>query len=149
MTGDVSVDIETQVTREGDRPYRWDDINSEDQENIRRFLQRRQNEEDTDDDDLYHDLSVLVGLASMVADGSLSSASLRDFEEPENRPTRTLAHFLVFVGQHTPKCSKCGNREYTPTDKFPNKMRCRDCGFLFTIRELAHMPYSDEVKGDF
>lgn len=142
MAEDASTDIVTQVTREGNRPYKWDDLNTEDQKNIRQFLQRRKEAEDTDEDALYHDLSVLVGLASMEADGRLSSARLRDFEEPDNRPTRTLAHFLVFVGQHTPKCPKCGKKKYAPAEENPDKMRCCECGFLFTVRELASMPHS-------
>ena len=144
MTGNESDDIINQVTREGDLSFQWPEVTDIDRKNIRRFLRRRR-EGGADDDTLRLDFSVLVGLAAKGTDGSLSSERLRNFEEPNNRPGRVLAHFLIFVGAESPPCQRCGERDYQPAKESPKEMRCRGCGFLYSDRELAHMAYKDGV----
>ena len=141
MTRDESGDIIKQVTREGDLSFQRPEVTDIDRKNIRRFLRRRR-EGGADDDALRHDFRVLVGLAAMEADGSLSSEQLRNFEDPANRPGRVLVHFLVFVGAEAPPCPKCGEQDYQPAEESPEEMRCRGCAFLFTDRELAQMAYN-------
>lgn len=146
MTGDDSADVVTQATRGGDRPHRWDDLAEQDRENIRRFLRRRR-EEGAGDDELHHDLSVLVGLATMEANGPLSSARLGDFEEPTDRPGRALAHFLVFIGQETTECPECGARGHRPAEEEPGWMACEECGFTVDREGIAYRAYSEKYGG--
>lgn len=148
MTENESDEIISEVSREGEKPYLWGKLTETDQDNIRRFLRQRC-DGSTDGDGLYHDLSVLVSLASNGTDGSLSSTRLSEFKEPTDRPGRVLAHFLVFVGAESPACPKCGHRNYEPADDRPGKMRCQECTFIFTIEELAYLAYSYRGENSF
>jgi hypothetical protein len=117
-------------------PYRWWELAQVDRQNIRRFLKRR-SQRGANPTDLDHELGVLVGLATKMADGSLSSAQLNDFDEPDTRPGRTLPEFLVFVGAEAPPCPKCGETHYSPAQEYPGWMRCHGCTFRFTTEELT------------
>lgn len=137
MAKDGSESIINRIVREGQAPYLWDELSGSDKENIRRFIQRRERQ-GIDNEDLRHELNVLVGLAKKEANGPLSATSLNEFDEPTNRPNRTLAHFLVFTGAEAPRCPKCGKKSYEPAEDDPMEMRCSGCTFTFSDHELTH-----------
>lgn len=137
MPKDDNERIITRIVREGETPYLWEELSETDKENIRRFIQRRERQ-GTDDEDLRHELKVLVGLAYKETNGPLSATSLNEFDEPTNRPNRTLAHFLVFTGAEAPRCPKCGEQNYVPSEDDPMEMRCSGCTFTFSDQELTH-----------
>lgn len=137
-TGSLSTKIEEQLLEEREKPYKWEELKYNDKKNIRRYLKRRRRQ-GASSSDLRYDLKKLVGLASMNVEGSLSTADIEEFGEVTSRPTRVLPQFLIFTGSEAPRCPKCGNIEYKPAKTHPNKMRCKECMFLYTNRELASM----------
>jgi hypothetical protein len=139
ILGIVSLEpkIEEQLSQERKKPHNWEELGYEDKENIRRYLRRRQQEASSEE--LRHDLSNLVGLATMKVEGALSTADIGEFSGTKTRPTRVLPQFLIFTGSEAPRCPKCYNREYEPTETYPDKMRCQECSLLFTNQELAAM----------
>lgn len=130
--------IEEQLSQERKKPYNWEKLSYQDKENIRRYLRRRRLQE-ASSEELRHDLSNLVGLATMKIEGPLSTADMDEFGGTKTRPTRVLPQFLIFTGSEAPRCPKCYSRRYEPTETNPNKMRCQGCSLLFTDRELAAM----------
>lgn len=136
--GSVSTQIEEQLLEERKKPDNWEELSNEDKKNIRRYLNRR-HRDGADRGELRYSLDKLVGMATMKVEGSLSTADMDDFGKVTTRPTRVIPQFLIFTGSEAPRCPKCGNRGYEPTDNPQNEMRCQKCEFLYTNRELAGM----------
>ena len=136
--GSLAPKIEEKLFQGRNKPDNWEKLSYEDKENIRRYLRRRRQQE-ASSEELRHDLSNLVGLATMNIEGSLSTADMEEFGGTKTRPTRVLPQFLIFTGSEAPRCPKCYNREYEPSETYPDKMRCQECSLLLTNRELAAM----------
>jgi hypothetical protein len=134
--GSQAGDVIADATPTGTTPYGWADIAAVDRRNIRQYLRERRRE-GAEDHQLRHELTILVGTAADLDDGALSSARLRAFDEPDDRPGRPIARFLVFVGAERPPCPKCGTQTYGLTTAPPGELRCRGCAFRVTIRELT------------
>lgn len=136
--GSLEPKIEEQLSQECKKPHNWEELSYQDKKNIRRYLRRRRQQE-ASSEELRHDLSNLVGLATMKVEGSLSTADMEGFSGTKTRPTRVLPQFLIFTGSEAPRCPKCYNREYEPAETYPDEMRCQECSLLLTNRELAGM----------
>jgi hypothetical protein len=136
--GSLATQIEEGLLEERKKPHNWEKLSHEDKQNIRRYLNRRQRQ-GANREELRHDLSNLVGVATIELDGSLSTADMEQFGKVARRPTRVIPQFLVFTGSEAPTCPQCHNREYEPAGAHPNKMKCQECSFLYTNRELASM----------
>ena len=136
--GFLSSGIESTLSEGREKPVGWDELSAEDKQHIRQFLRRRKRQ-GAKKWELRHDLRNLVGMASMHVEGLLTTADMSQFGKVATRQTRALPQFLIFTGSEAPKCPKCGNREYQPSDQHPDKMRCKGCAFLYTNRELAGM----------
>ena len=134
----LSRQIENTLSDDRNKPYRWDELDREDKKNIREFLKRRQLQ-GAEKSELRLDLKNLVGLASTKAEGSLTTSNITQFGKVATRPTRVLPQFLIFTGAESPNCFECRCREYEPSDTHPDKMRCKECGSLYTDYELASM----------
>lgn len=130
--------IESNLLEARQKPHGWDDLDSVDKKNIRQFLKRR-HRQGTEEPQLRHELKTLVTVATMDVDGSLTTADITQFGTVATRSTRALPQFLAFTGSEAPICPKCRNREYEPVEEHPNKMRCKECSFLYTDYELVSM----------
>lgn len=140
MTGDENGDIIEEITGEGDLSFQWPEVADKDRENIRRWLEWRR-KGGTDESTLYLDWADLVSSAVSVPDGPLSSAQIDDFPEPDNRPTRVLAKFLVFVGAEDAPCMECFESDYEFPEDGSDEIRCCKCASVYTIKELASLAY--------
>ena len=76
--GSLATQIEEELLEERKKPHNWEKLSHEDKQNIRRYLDRRQRQ-GANREELRHDLSNLVGVATIELDGSLSTADMDQF----------------------------------------------------------------------
>jgi len=136
--GSLSSRIESDLLEGREKPPRWDDIDSVDKKNIRRFLKRRRRQ-DVNESKLRNELYTLVTMAAIDVEGPLTTADINQFGTVTTRPNRELPQFLIFTGSEAPMCPNCEDRGYKPAKAHPDKMKCKKCSSIYTDRELAFM----------